>query len=534
MLVASVLLLGYQLTTPRAGRVTTRAAAARLSAAEDAAKQAWLAKQDVPAFGAAAASSGGQAVSSGPMSSAGEEAAKKAWLARMDAPAWGAAAAAVAAASSSAAMTEACDQGVEEACDGISREEEAKRAWLAKLDAPTWGAVAAAVSEVAAGVGPASADEDAAKKAWLARLDAPTWGKAATALVDIAGSAGAVAAMEEACDEGVEEACDGLSREEEAKAAWLAKMDAPTWGAVTAAVSAVSAEMSSVAGRSIGGAMTAEEIAKHNWLAAMPEPGAWRKASLVTQPAGAAEVASHTAGSSELEAKAAWLAKMDLPQWGPGASAPTGAAPSASNALSAEEAAKQAWLAKMDAPAWGKAAAAVAAAGSMAALDEACAQEVEEACDGLSVEEEAKRAWLARLDTPSWGAVAAAVSEISSSVGPGGDDEAAKKAWLARLDAPTWGKAAAALVDIAGSAGAMGAMEEACDQGVEEACAGLSSEEEAKAAWLAKLDTPTWGAVTAAVSAVASAVSVGGGGAVSAEQIAKQKWLAAQDQAFKR
>ena len=125
---------------------------------------------------------------------------------------------------------------------------------------------------MAAGVGPAGgADNEEAKKLWLAKLDAPTWGKAATALVDIAGSAGAVAAMEDACDQGVTEACDGLSREEEAKRAWLAKMDKPSWGAVTAAVAAVSSEVTSVAGRSVGGAMTAEEIAKHKWLSSVPE-----------------------------------------------------------------------------------------------------------------------------------------------------------------------------------------------------------------------------------------------------------------------
>ena len=198
---------------------------------------------------------------------------------------------------------------------------------------------------MAAGVGPAGgADNEAAKKLWLAKLDAPTWGKAATTLVDIAGSAGAVAAMEEACDEGVTEACDGLSREEEAKRAWLAKMDTPSWGAVTAAVAAVSSEVTSVAGRSVGGAMTAEEIAKHKWLSSVPEPGAWKKANLVTEPAAPAEVASHTAGVPEQTAKAIWLAKMNQPQWGPGAPV---AAPLANNAQDAEAAAKAAWLAKV-------------------------------------------------------------------------------------------------------------------------------------------------------------------------------------------
>ena len=75
------------------------------------------------------------------MSSAGEEAAKAAWLAKMDAPAWSKAAEAVASASASAAMTEAaeeaCDQGVTEACDGLSREEEAKRAYTSQGSNPS-------------------------------------------------------------------------------------------------------------------------------------------------------------------------------------------------------------------------------------------------------------------------------------------------------------------------------------------------------------------------------------------------------------
>ena len=168
MLTSTLLLLSYQLTAPPgAGLAPIRASAVRMSAAEDAAKAAWLAKQDAPAFGSRA--------TFGPqrMSSAGEEAAKAAWLAKMDAPAWSKAAEAVASASASAAMTEAaeeaCDQGVTEACDGLSREEEAKRAYLAKLDVPTWGAVTAAVASVASavtvdGVGPLSAEEIAKQK----------------------------------------------------------------------------------------------------------------------------------------------------------------------------------------------------------------------------------------------------------------------------------------------------------------------------------------------------------------------------------
>ena len=137
MLTSTLLLLSYQLTAPPgAGLAPIRASAVRMSAAEDAAKAAWLAKQDAPAFGPRAPAFGPQG-----MSSAGEEAAKAAWLAKMDAPAWGKAAEAVASASASAAMTEAaeeaCDQGVTEACDGLSREEEAKRAYASQGSNPS-------------------------------------------------------------------------------------------------------------------------------------------------------------------------------------------------------------------------------------------------------------------------------------------------------------------------------------------------------------------------------------------------------------
>ena len=86
---------------------------------------------------------------------------------------------------------------------------------------------------------PARSSEEEAKKAWLAKLDAPKWGKAAVALTGIASEAVQLAEMAVACHEGDEVACNNLSREEEAKRAWLTKLDAPTWGAAAAAVSAV-------------------------------------------------------------------------------------------------------------------------------------------------------------------------------------------------------------------------------------------------------------------------------------------------------
>jgi fructose-bisphosphate aldolase, class I len=62
---------------------------------------------------------------------------------------------------------------------------------------------------------------------------------------------------------------------------------------------------------------------------------------------------------NEAAAKAAWLAKMEGPQWGPEAtrdSAPAAAAPVAAPASApamSEAAAKAAWLARLDTPSWG-------------------------------------------------------------------------------------------------------------------------------------------------------------------------------------
>merc|ERR1719506_2079241 len=131
-----------------------------------------------------------------------EEEAKRAWLAKLNVPTWGAAATTLASGASEAAqmaeMTASCDAGDKVACDNLSCEEEAKRAWLSKLDVPTWGAAAAAVSAVATEV------TDPQYAAQMAELNA-------------------------ACDTGDQVACDSLSREEEAKRAWLSKLDVPTW-----------------------------------------------------------------------------------------------------------------------------------------------------------------------------------------------------------------------------------------------------------------------------------------------------------------
>ena len=233
-------------------------------------------------------------------------------------------------------------------------EEAAKRAWLARLDAPTWGAVAAAVAEVAAGVAGSkpTAAEEAAKQAWLARLDEPTWRKASSSLVSIAGSAAAQAALAEDCRQGVDEACKRLTtREEDAKKAWLARMETSEWGAVNQAVTAVATEMAAEP----TAAVSAEDIARRAWLA---------KQDVLSWGPKAATAAGdvRTAGAAEEVAKQVWLARLDLvreigpskmlglgstaPLGGAGAAAPASYAVFAihpNNAMSAEEAAKRAW-----------------------------------------------------------------------------------------------------------------------------------------------------------------------------------------------
>ena len=80
-----------------------------------------------------------------------------------------------------------------------------------------------------------NAAQDAAKAAWLAKLDANTWGAVAAAVTTEV----VIADLEAECDSGETEACDDLSVEEAGKAAWLATLDKPTLGAVEQAVDAV-------------------------------------------------------------------------------------------------------------------------------------------------------------------------------------------------------------------------------------------------------------------------------------------------------
>ena len=67
-------------------------------------------------------------------------------------------------------------------------------------------------------------DEEEAKAAWLARLDAPAWGSLASASVEVGAIrsdfAAAMAVLEDRCNAGIDAACEVLSVEQRAKAQW--------------------------------------------------------------------------------------------------------------------------------------------------------------------------------------------------------------------------------------------------------------------------------------------------------------------------
>ena len=327
---------------------------------QEVAKQAWLSKLDAPVWGGEEAATAAPATPTAapsvvPLKAFTEDEAKRAWLAQLDAPTWGRAAAAVskvaAEARKMAALSNACHSGENVACEELSNEDAAKRAWLANLDLPAWGATATAVSavasEVTASPGAMSAEqiskrswlakldaptrgpedstggrssaaasglilEDEAKSAWLARLEAPLWGQAAATMVDLATEATQIAALAEACDHGNDAACNELSHEDEAKRAWLAKLDVPAWSAAAAAVSAVASEVSASPGVS-SAATSAAELSKDAWLSKLDDA--------LSEACDEGDNVACDHMSSEEEAKRAWLAKLDVPAWGAAAAA---------------------------------------------------------------------------------------------------------------------------------------------------------------------------------------------------------------------
>lgn len=175
--------------------------------------------------------------------------------------------------------------------------EENKRARTAQHEASTSSA-----SEVFSHVPPHAGNDDTAKEMLPKKDYAATFGQATSALVGIAGLADAIAAMEEACEQGVQEACDWLSHEEAAKAAWLAQMDAPWRAGVTATVSEVALQALEVA---------REDRAKKAWLERLDAP-AWSADVAAAAATALVAIARKKADAAEslakLDAAAAWLA----------------------------------------------------------------------------------------------------------------------------------------------------------------------------------------------------------------------------------
>ena len=267
--------------------------------------------------------------------------------------------------------------------------------------------------------------------------------------------------------------------------------------------------------------------------------------------------------SSEDAAKAAWLSKLDVPNWGAAAQVVNDII-EVTNMNPSADAAKAAWLAKLDPPTWGKAAAAitevVSEAAQIADLSAKCESGEQVACKHLSNEDKAKAAWLSKLDLPAWGQVAATVSagavatlgagthaakaawlskiednqptwigHGAAAVGkvvptaapvvaaPVSAEASAKAAWLSKLDQPTWGAAASVLTEAA----VIADLSAQCESGEVTACTSLSREDEAKAAWLSKLDVPDWGAAAQVVNDIAALKPN--------EDAAKAAWLSKLD-----
>ena len=165
-----------------------------------------------------------------------------------------------------------------------------------------------------------SVTEEAAKKAWLAKLETPSRAPGA----DVRGGCQARVAGE--ARRAVEEA-------------------APTMGSST---SAARDEVRNTI-------ITCEEEAKRAWLARLDMESFRETKPRMTQPLYTSPIAA-TPASSEVEAKKVWLSKLDTPSWGNAApqvaslmqDCDAGVSSACETIMTCEEDAKRAWLARLD------------------------------------------------------------------------------------------------------------------------------------------------------------------------------------------
>lgn len=380
---------------------------------------------------------------------------------------------------------------------------DARAAWLARISGDPVERVVEYASMQQEQVGQTTHDEAAAKAAWLAKVDAP-WTRGAVA----------PAATDEAA----------------AKAAWLAKVDAfqrQSWmaaGNVSPGESVAPMPAAPYPTTDAEAAAKAAWLAKldaqqHSWITDVPAPNspdeaaakaAWlakteQQASWVgvgaARPAVAPEATAaqvYHAGvettDAEAAAKAAWLAKVDA-HWKSGGGLPAPSTPD-------EATAKAAWLARIDAQNQAPWVGAQDATRDTAAAPASVASTPME----TATADDAKAKWLASLsEEPAWvrGGAAAAAAPV--------DDAKAK--WLASLDAqPSWMAKAGNPnfgVPISSAAVDQDATRDAAPSATRDAAPSVSvassapqqvaSEEAAKQAWLAKVSeqqhqTPAWGA----------------------------------------
>ena len=399
--------------------------------------------------------------------------AKRSWLAKVDVHEW---------------KQEASHTTEEKRESAGTTEAAVKAAWLAKVDRPQWGSVPAASATQHASLPAAPVNEAAAKAAWLSKLDAPVWGTAAVALSEVSADATAMAALSEQCDDGDSTACDALSREDEAKAAWLSKLDAPSWGVAAQAVSELS--------------VMARVIAQ--------------------SPSASAQ--------SEAAAKAAWLSKLDAPSWGKAAQVMTELVAEATqiqalneqcdsgetracDTLSREEEAKRTWLSKLDVPQWGSVASTVSEVATGATTDATncptSAHMPQVAIDALRTAskavvqliEQATVMQASTKDVQTWSKVAATLSEVA--------DDAASSLATATPTAMLQ-KATKDMVDVVSLAADVQARVRRCSLGDDTACKSLAQAQESQYSWLTELDVDSWWSATVALSKLTTVLQSAG------------------------
>jgi hypothetical protein len=384
--------------------------------------------------------------------------------------------------------------------------DDSKTQWLSKLDGTSWNKAAATVNKAASDASRISqldaecssgsdaacvalSKEDEAKRRWLAKLDVPSWKRAAEVTTQVSDATAATAALDAQCLAGNDAACDALSAEEAAKKAWLAKLEASKWRPAAHVVKQVildAAPMDALDAQCSEGddkacdMLTREEEAKQRWLAKIGEPKTYRRKKSATPSATSYAPAP-----------------------------PTSQIPSTSQEEGNGEAAKKRWLEKLQASKWKKTASVVKEAADHASyvhkLDKECSSGVEEACDTLSSEEDAKKRWLSKLDAKSWRRtqrVVKKVSDASENIAKLEEDcnsgvdtacesisaeEEAKKKWLAKLEAARWGRGGQAK-EVVSDAAQMATLDEQCESGHQVSCDLLEQEEEAKKRWLSKME----------------------------------------------